>query len=369
MYIASLQLRNFRNYEGIGVDFSERTNLILGDNGRGKTNLLESIYLLSTSKSFRHASDEKLIQRGHEGYVVSAAFHGEDGTESTIALEYRDHRKSLSINGVRERRISDLIGQIFCVLLSFEDINLVTGPPYLRRGFLDLILSTVDPLYFNALKSYMQVIKQKNRYLRDADIPEGDLLSVWNDQLVKSGFYILERRIELIAFFNRFMRSQREQLKQFSSPLSLIYRSTVPGIGEDGGGEVLMRRFDEMLISRMDAEMRLRRAVYGPHRDDFSFYDGESEIRYFGSIGEARLSSIILKLAQGAYYRELRGVLPVILVDDILLELDTRNRESVLSLFGRDNQFLITTTERPRLPEFFSPDRVFHIREKGCIEW
>jgi DNA replication and repair protein RecF len=368
LFIASLQLQNFRNYEEVRVDFSERTNLILGDNGRGKTNLLESVYLLSTSKSFRRASDEKLTKRGNDGYLVSAAFHGEDSAENTIVLEYRDHRKSLSINGVRERRISDLIGQVFCVLLSFEDIHLVTGPPYLRRGFLDLILSTVDPLYFDALKTYMQVIKQKNRYLNDADVYEGDLLTVWNDQLIRAGFYILEKRIELITFFNGFMSSKREQLKQFSSPPSLIYRSTVPGIGEKSGGEELRTRFEEILLSRMDAEMRHRRAVYGPHRDDFSFYDGESEIRYFGSIGEARLSSIMLKLAQGAYYRELRKVYPIILVDDILLELDTRNRESVLSLFGNDNQLLITTTERPKLPELFSPDRVFHIREEGCIE-
>lgn len=329
MYIASLQLQNYRNYEEARIDFSERTNLILGDNGRGKTNLLESIYLLSTSKSFRNASDQKLAQWGRDGYLVSATFHDEGGGESSVVLEYRDHKKILSINGVREKRISDLIGQIFCILLSFEDIALVTGPPYLRRGFLDLILSTVDPLYFETLKTYLQVIKQKNRYLRDAVVCEEDLLKVWNDQLSEAGTYILRKRIELIGFFNRYTVSHAEELTQFSSPLRFMYRSTIPGIGED---------------------------------------DGEEDLRYFGSVGEARLSSIVLKLAQGAYYRDSRHILPIVLVDDILLELDSRNREHVLSLFGKDNQLLITTTERLHLLEIFSPDRVFHIRGEGCIE-
>lgn len=246
-----------------------------------------------------------------------------------MVLEYRDHKKILSINGVREKRISDLIGQIFCILLSFEDIALVTGPPYLRRGFLDLILSTVDPLYFETLKTYLQVIKQKNRYLRDAVVCEEDLLKVWNDQLSEAGTYILRKRIELIGFFNRYTVSHAEELTQFSSPLRFMYRSTIPGIGED---------------------------------------DGEEDLRYFGSVGEARLSSIVLKLAQGAYYRDSRHILPIVLVDDILLELDSRNREHVLSLFGKDNQLLITTTERLHLLEIFSPDRVFHIRGEGCIE-
>ena len=369
MYIVSLQLQNYRNYEEVRVGFSDRTNLILGDNGQGKTNFLESIYLLSTSKSFRNTSDQKLVQWGRNGYLVRATFHGEGGGESSVALEYRDHKKILSINGIREKRISDLIGKVFCILLSFEDIALVTGPPYLRRGFLDLILSTVDTLYFEALKTYLQVIKQKNRYLRDAVVCEEDILKVWNDQLSETGTYILRKRMELIGFFNYYTVSHAEKLTQFSSPLRLMYRSTIPGIGEDDGEEDLRSSFDETLISRMDAEMRVRRATCGPHRDDFTFYDGESEIRYFGSVGEARLSAIVLKLAQGAYYSESRHILPIILVDHILLELDSRNRKHVLSLFGKDKQLLITTTERLHLSERFSPDRVFHIREEGCIEW
>jgi len=369
LHIASLRLQHYRNYEEARVDFSEGTNLILGNNGQGKSNLLESIYLLSTSKSFRNASDQRLAQWDRDGYLVSAIFQAEGDVEYSVALEYRDRIKNLSINGVREKRISDLIGRVFCIILTFEDIGLVTGPPYLRRGFLDLILSTVDPLYFQTLKVYLKVLKQKNRYLRDAGVCEEDILLVWNDQLSETGSYILGKRLELIDFFNSYMVSHAEKLTQFSAPLRLLYRCTIPGIDERGGKEELRGRFDETLVSKMDMEMRDRRAGCGPHRDDFSFYDGDSEIRYFGSVGEARLASIVLKLAQGDFYREKSHILPIILVDDILLELDSMNREHVLSLLGKGNQILITTTERLRLPERFSPDRVFHIREEGNIEW
>ena len=369
MHIASLRLQHYRNYEETRVDFSEGINLILGDNGQGKSNLLESIYLLSASKSFRNASDQKLAGWDRDGYLVSATFQAEGDVEYSVAIEYRDRKKNLSINGVREKRISDLIGKVFCIILSFEDIVLVTGPPYLRRGFLDLILSTVDPLYFQTLKVYLHVVKQKNRYLRDASVCEEDILRVWNDQLSETGSYILGKRLELIDYFNCYMVNHAEKLTQFSAPLRLMYRCTIPGIEANDGEEELRGRFDEALISKMYMEMRDRRAACGTHRDDFSLYDGESEIRYFGSVGEARLASIVLKLAQGDYYREKSHILPIILADDILLELDSRNRENVLSLLGKGNQILITTTERLRLPERFSPDRVFHIREEGRIEW
>jgi len=369
LHIASLRLQHYRNYEEAQVELFDGINLFLGDNGQGKSNLLESIYLLSTSKSFRNASDQKITQQDRDGYLVSGTFGGERGVQYSVAIEYRDRKKSLCIDGVREKRISDLIGRVFCVILSFEDIGLVTGAPYMRRAFIDLILSTVDPLYFQTLKTYVQVVKQKNRYLRDALQCDEDMLRVWNDQLSETGSHILSRRFELVDFFNRYTATHAEKLTQFSSSLALSYRCTIPGIVEAEGEEELRDRFDETLVSKMDMEIRDRRAACGPHRDDFSFYDGKSEIRYFGSVGEARLASIVLKLAQGDYYREKSRVTPIILVDDILLELDNRNREHVLDLLGEGNQILITTTERLRLPERFSPDRVFHIKEGGRIEW
>ncbi len=368
MHITSLYLRDFRNYIEERLKFSDCTNLILGNNGRGKTNLLEAIYVLSTSKSFRHVSDQKIRRWGTAGYTVRGVFVTEGG-DFDIALEYSEQKKNLTINGVQENKLSNILGHVYCVLLSFEDILFVTGSPYLRRGFLDLVLATVDPLYYSNLKTYLHIIKQKNRYLGDNETIDETLLSTWNEGLIQTGTFILKKRIELVQFINSYIEQNSVNLLQFSGPLKLHYRSTVPTLSPGVSDSELQTGFIEVLGKKRDTELRLRRAVVGPHRDDFSFFDEKSEIRFFGSVGEARLASIIIKLAQAAFYREKKNVIPLILVDDILLELDSGNRESVLSLFGEGNQMLIATTERIRLPEIFSPDRVFIISDRGNISW
>jgi DNA replication and repair protein RecF len=369
LHISSLRLQNFRNYPDNQVRFCEGSNLVLGNNGRGKTNLLEAIFVLSTSKSFRNITDRKLTRWGTEGYSITGEFQKEGGETLTLTLAYRDRVKSLTINGSREERISTIIGKVYSVLVSFEDIGLVTGPPVGRRAFLDLVLSTTDPLYFATLKAYYQAVKQKNSYLSQAGEVDAGLVRVWNDQIVQNGSHLLCKRLALIEFFNRYIHEIRGALRQFSDPLRIDYRSTA---GDLSGlsGEVQMRdRFDEALISAMDRELKMRQAACGPHRDDFAFCDDRSEIRSFGSVGEARFASIVLKLAQAAFYLECRGVHPIMLLDDVLLELDSANRERVLTLFRQDHQFIITTTERARIPEIFSPERVFHITEGSGISW
>jgi DNA replication and repair protein RecF len=367
VHISSLHLQNFRNYLDTRVRFSESSNLVLGRNGLGKTNLLEAIFVLSTSKSFRHITDRKLTRRGAEGYCVTGEFHREGGETLAISLVYRDRGKTLTINGNREDRVSSIVGKVYSVIVSFEDIGLVTGPPVGRRAFLDLVLSTTDPLYFNTLKAYVQVVKQKNSSLSGSGEVDEGLLSVWNDQILRKGSYLIHRRLELVEFFNRYIEKNSQALRQFLQPLSIGYRSTAGDLQGLRTEEELRDRLDEVLASSVDRELRMRQSVCGPHRDDFIFSDGRAEIRSFGSLGEARLASIVLKLAQADYYRDARGVCPIMLLDDVLLELDRGNRERALTLFRQDHQLIITTTERNRLPEIFSPDRVFHLTEGGGI--
>jgi DNA replication and repair protein RecF len=367
LHISSLRLQNFRNYPDNEVRFCEGSNLVLGDNGQGKTNLLEAVFVLSTSKSFRHITDRKLTRWDTDGYCLAGEFHKEGGEILSLSLAYRDRVKSLTINGSREERISAIIGKVYSVLVSFEDIALVTGPPVGRRAFLDLVLATTDPLYFSTLKAYYQAVKQKNSYLSRTGEVDEELVRVWNDQIVQNGSHLLCKRLAFVEFINRYLYGIRDALKQFSEPVRIEYRSSV---GDLSGlsGEVQMRdRFDETLVSGMDRELKMRQAAYGPHRDDFAFCDDRAEMRSFGSVGEARFTSIVLKLAQAAYYLECRGVRPIMLLDDVLLELDGTNRERVLTLFRQDHQFIVTTTERSRMPKIFSPERVFHITEGSRI--
>jgi len=368
LYLESLYLKDFRNYRETHIEFSQDTNLIYGKNGRGKTNLIEAVYLLSTSKSFRHVSDRKITRWGCDGYITRGTLETKDGKYS-LGLQYKGNKKLFSVNGTPEQKLSNIIGYVYCVLFSFEDISLITGPPVIRRSFLDLILSTTDSLYFGQLRLYVRLVRQKNSYLKGKARVEPDLIEVWNEQLVKSGSYIIQRRIALIQYMNERIREAVPVIIHFTEPPEIRYSTNCAG---DSAGQVrvvddIESSFLNALSSNMKTEIDGRQSIVGPHRDDFIFCDSHHEVRYFGSTGEARLASIMLKMVQAAYYTDVKNIQPILLVDDILPELDAVNRESVLSLFGKENQILVTAIERKQLPEIFSCDRVFHIFEDGTV--
>ena len=362
MFLESIILRNFRNYEEEELFFSQGKNLILGENGAGKSNLLEAVYVLSTSKSFRQAADRKLTRWGCSGYHVKGVFSS-SGERYVIDIVLGDEKKRLLINGTPEDRISNIIGHVYSVIFYFDDILLVTGPPPVKRGFLDLVLSTVDPLYFDHLRRYLTVVKQKARYLRDTDRVDPHLLSVWNDQLTRSGGYIVDKRTGLVRFINDFLDGSVKKVFGEELMFGLRYMTTVPYEEGEQTADRIIESFAQKLESYREKEIHSAQCLVGPHRDDLSFMDSNHDVRYFGSVGEARLSTIFLKLAQASFYTHAKGVVPILLMDDILLELDRRNMEMVIELMDKESQTFITTTERAKLPEILSCDTVFHIRE------
>jgi len=366
LYIEELRLLNFRNYEKTMLRFSEGTNLILGKNGDGKTNLLEAVYMLSTSKSFRIKSDQKVSRWGTESYSINGIFRG-DGKDIEITLCWEKGVKTLYINKLKEEKVSSIIGHVYCVLFYFDDIYLITGPPQVRRNYMDLILSTVDRLYFNNLKTYLGVLKQKNKYLREVISPDRILLETWNEQLVEAGNYIVKKRMQLIDFINSYIVQSKNDIENLVFPFQVVYRTNLDGVEKSIHPEDIRLSFKKTLERGIQKEIETKQSIYGPQRDDFLFTDDKFEVRYFGSIGEARLSSILLKLAQAYFYTVVRDVIPILLVDDILLELDEQNMNRMMKLMGSGNQKLITTTEMKKLPSNFLCEKVFQISEKGKI--
>jgi len=366
LYIKELYLRDFRSYQEQNICFSNKTNLILGDNGVGKSNLIEAIYMLSTSKSFSNVQDSKIKRWETDGYFIKGNFNTNRGNID-IALEYKKDKKSLYINGSLEKKISNIIGYIYCVVIFFDDIYLVIGAPNRRRSYLDLILSTVYPLYFKKLKLYINTLKHKNRYLKDNGNIDKTLLMSLNDQLIEAGSYIINMRLSLINFVNCYLE-ELNNTKNIIFPFRLLYKSNISQIEEKDDVLSIVNSFRRKLEKNIDKEIQYFNSIVGPHRDDFLFKDNKNEIRYFGSVGEARLSSILLKLAQAYFYYKKKDVVPILLLDDILLELDLKNMKNILSLFPEESQKIITTTEKLKLPETFYSDKVFYIYDKGKIK-
>jgi DNA replication and repair protein RecF len=366
LFLESITLSDFRNYKKSDISFSHRHNLLLGQNGAGKSNLLEAIYVLSTSKSFRQAQDSKLIRWGTGGFMVRGVFSSTRGTY-TVEIALQSDRKRLFVNGTPEERVSNVIGYVYCVVFYFDDILLVKGPPGVKRGFLDLVLSTVDPLYFDNLRRYLAVVRHKARYLKNSMPVDRHLLLSLNEQLIQYGGYLVDKRHELVLFFNRYIQEAVKKVYADGPFMELKYSTNIAGERERQKGADTGDLFSQALERYGGQEIKAAQCLAGPHRDDLSFMDENHDVRYFGSIGEARIAAILLKLAQASFYTNSKGVVPILLMDDIMLELDARNAERVIGLIDPQSQTLITTTERSKLPEILQCDSVFTIMD-GRVE-
>lgn len=352
MVIESLELTNFRNHESLQLSFSEGTNIFYGDNAQGKTNILESLYMISTTKSHRGAKDRDLIRFGQEEAHIRTVFI-KDEIDYKVDMHLRKSKtKAVAINGQRIRKASELVGLLHIVFFSPEDLSIVKDGPAQRRRFMDMELCQLDASYLHNLNHYNKVIDQRNRLLRDIwQFPQlADTLDVWDEQLVTYGTNIINRR------------------KQFMEELALIVEEIHGKLS--GGREKLMISYEpncevqdlaDRLRAGRERDIQTKVTGVGPHRDDFSFVGNGIDLRKFGSQGQQRTCALSLKLSEIELVTKVIGEKPVLMLDDVLSELDSRRQNYLMSTIG-GIQTMITCTG---LDEFvnnrFEIDRVFEI--------
>lgn len=362
MYVSRLQLTNFRNYRHLDLHLPPGAVFLFGDNAQGKTNLLEAIYLLATTRSPRAESDAELINRRAvaEGEAVArlvAEGERRDGSvkvEMAIALDAavggRITSKRLRVNGV-PRRAADLVGQIGAVLFSAQDIDIITGPPLLRRRYLDILLYQVDRSYLAARQHYTRVLAQRNHLLRR--IKDGHAqaaeLAFWDGELAKYGSQIMQARARAVAELAQETATAHHALSAGREMLSLVYR---PHLDEEPLQDIaalsqgdLAARFNERLKGSLNRELAAGATVIGPHRDDVQILlDGEPASAY-ASRGQQRTAALSLRLAEARYLHVHSDEEPVLLLDDVLSELDSRRRSQIMAMAGQYQQVIMTATE------------------------
>ena len=336
--IQKLHLQAFRNFDKKLLEFSPNTTVIVGGNAVGKTNILESIYLLATGKSFKARVESEMVNYDEEIARVNGLV-GENKLEIILTRgqinlgtnqQERVARKRLLVNGVGKRLI-DFSGILKVVLFAPQDLDLITESPNLRRRFLDSILTQIDREYHRSLLSYEKGLRQRNKLLlriREEKLPTNSL-TFWDNLLIKNGNYLSNKRAELIDFID-------------NSP--------------DFNGEDLSIKYDKSVISESRLASYAREEVaagttlVGPHRDDFCLYLKKNAspraLDRFGSRGEQRMGVLWLKLAELSFIENESGEKPVLLLDDIFSELDAAHREIVAKLASAQ-QTIITTTENP----------------------
>jgi DNA replication and repair protein RecF len=363
MHLQHLLLTNFRNYARLETDLQARVHVIEGDNAQGKTNLLEAIYYLATTRSPLASSDRELISWDALREVIPFARFGAAFTrggrsrslEATLVLERQEDdataepslRRQLRLDGA-PRRALDVVGQLNAVLFLPEDVSLVAGAPGERRRFLDILLCQVDADYCRALARYNRVVAQRNALLRGRRDGRGgaDELRYWDDELCQLGATVLSRRLWAV----RGLRSRADDLQRALTSgqegLKVAYVSTLGGVatGSDVDEGSLARLLSEGLRQSRAQELARAVTLHGPHRDDLRLSVNGADMTIYGSRGQQRTVALALKLAEVGLMREQTGESPVVLLDDVISELDEHRGQCLLEAVAAAEQVLITTT-------------------------
>jgi DNA replication and repair protein RecF len=355
MFLEKLTLQNYRNYTALETTFSSGSNILVGPNAQGKTNLLEAVYLLATTKSLRGARDQELIAWEKESASAVGEVHRTRRSEVALEVQIsRDEKKLLRVNGVRQTRVMDFVGQLNAVAFSAADIEVVRGEPKLRRRFLDLEISQISPSYCHSLAYYRKVLEQRNQLLKQSRERSraGHLeesLAAWDEQLVSYGARIVERRFQFLNRLQEFARPIHTLLTEEAEYLGLSYKPSVPVAGEPALEEIRMA-FTEALRAARPEELRRGVSVVGPHRDELHFLINGYDARIYGSQGQQRTVALSAKLAEVELIRDLMEEAPVCLLDDVMSELDERRRRHLFEVTFGTCQTLLTCTDTGLLP-------------------
>jgi DNA replication and repair protein RecF len=366
MRLTHLTLHNFRNYVRLDLDLRSGVTLLLGDNAQGKTNVLESIYYLATSRSPHAGAERELVNwlavdREPLPYARLVGRVERAGSDLTIEITLTQQtnnegrfRKQIRLNGVA-RRAMDLLGQLNAVLFLPEDLALVSGPPRLRRRYLDATLCQIDPAYCRSLSRYNQVLTQRNALLRDLRDRGGDRvqLAFWDEQLVEHGASLVSRRQEALGALDELAHAVHAQLTKGTERLHLDYVPSVELTGQVDSSTVgeAFRAQSQALYPR---EVAAGMTLIGPHRDEVRFVVNDADAGIYGSRGQQRTAALALKLAEVDLMRHETGEHPVLLLDDVLSELDAQRRQFLLRyLDDGPQQAVLTTTDLHALPGSF----------------
>ncbi len=337
MLLKRLVLNNYRNIEKIAMDdIDSGINIIYGNNAVGKTNLLESINYISSGKSFRNVSDLRLIKEGEKEASISANYSSKYSRGRIDIRIIGDEKKSIRINSMPIRKISELMGVMNSVVFYPDDLKTIKDSPGLRRRMIDMELCKIDPSYYSDLQNYNKVIKNKNRVLKEQEI-DRSLIDVYNEQLSKYGIQIIRKRRDFINELNLHSQSFYRNFNEINEKLDIIYRSCIE---VDDSQDGLREKIDESY----DIELKNRTSVIGPHREDLEILINGKDSKIFASQGQQRTAMLAIKVSFLYIAEHMTGERPILLLDDVFSELDEKRRKTLLDIID-GIQVFITCTE------------------------
>jgi len=367
MYLSKLKLKNFRNYKDLKLSLSSGINIFIGDNAQGKTNILESIYVLALTKSPRFGTNNQLIRYGFEEGIISGVLK-DSKKMNELKVSLSKTGKKVSMNGKNISKISDYIFNMKVIMFGPEDLDLIKGSPQDRRNFMNIQISQLYAPYVHYLNEYNKILKNRNEYLKFMNLnqyTDPRYLEILDEKLIDRAVIIYKYRYEYFRFI--------------SSKIGVVFQKIV---GEDGlyiklennldlinyEEEEIRSKFSNKLKNHQKKEILQGTTLYGPHRDDFCFFLEENSMKIFASQGQQRMAIICFKLVEIELFHKILHTMPILLLDDIFSELDVKKRNQLVRYLPTDVQVIITTTDLKNISKkLVEKGRVFIVKN-GNVE-
>ena len=354
MIVESLKLQNYRNYEYLNMNFDEKINIIYGDNAQGKTNILESMYVCATSKSHRGSKDREIIRFDNDESHIKVNVKKNDMNYRIDMHLKKNKPKGIAVNGIPIKRAVELFGILNIVFFSPEDLNIIKNGPSERRRFIDMELSQLDKIYLDCLINYNKVVNQRNSLLKEyAFSGREDIISsldIWDMQLVKYGNDVIKSRKKFVKEINDLVKSIHTKLSGDREQLEIIYE---PCVKEQD--------FESELVRIRDRDLKFKCTNIGPHKDDMCFLINGMDVRKYGSQGQQRTAALSLKLAEIELVKQIIHDTPVLFLDDVLSELDSRRQNFLLDSIGNIQTMITCTGLDELINNRFSINKIFKV--------
>lgn len=369
MIVKSIKLKNFRNFEELNIELNDVLNIFIGDNGQGKTNLLESIYLCSIGKTFKLNTENDLIKFGQNNFEIEILVNKGNNENKTINIAYSKNQKRIvKINGVKLDKNSELIGYMNNVIFTPDDLKIVKGSPNERRKFVNIDISQIKPKYKYLLKNYKKVILGRNNILKKLNINSNrDVLSIWDDYLIDIGSEISFYRNEYVNKLKQHASDIYTDISDNKESFDLSYKCDIGNV-DNMSKEDIKKLYRLKIEKNIENDIFRKNSLYGPHKDDIMIKINNKDFKYFGSQGQQRSAVLAIKLAEIEIIKNEIGEYPVLLLDDVLSELDNK-RKGFLIDYIKDIQTIITSTDDTDLKDLIKKNdkKIFQICE-GRIE-
>lgn len=348
MQINTIRLTDFRNIKNCQLDVSHKQIILKGENAQGKTNLLEAIYLLCYGSSFRTQNIKEAINYDKEFFYLKSEFQDDETFFRSTEISFDGEKKTIKVDGKEIKDRKELIYSLPCIVFSHDDIEFVRGEPESRRRFYDQTMTMYDPVFFDDLRHYKQVLRQRNFAIKEGRL---SLLDVYDERLASYGVLLMQAREKVNNFFSEMFADMYNSVSLDGKKIKILYK---PSWDINSGINGII----EKLRNQREVDIKMSTTTSGPHRDRFVITDENGIFVNGASTGQMRLASLIFRSVQASFFRSKTGKNPIFLIDDVLLELDAEKRARYLGLLGSYNQAFFTF-----LPEekYFGP--IFNVKE------